>query len=94
MTIERLGPVDPVSKFNKTEKASRPEKKSKADSINVSDEAKSMGEMYNATESVKLSPDIRQDRVNEVKEKLKDPSYISDKIIESVAESVLDIFKI
>ena len=94
MTIERLGPVDPVSKFNKTDKASRPEKKSKADSINVSDEAKSMGELYKATENVKLSPDIRQDKIDEIKEKLKDPSYISEKVIESVAESVMDLFDI
>ncbi len=94
MTIERLGPVDPVAKFNKSEKTTRPEKKSKSDSINVSDEAKSMGELYKATESVKQAPDVRQDRINEVKEKLKDPSYINDKVLESVADSVMDLFKI
>ena len=94
MTIERLGPVDPVSKFNKTEKTSRSEKKAKADSINVSDEAKTMGEIYKTTEQVKLSPEVRQDRIDAVKEKLKDPDYISDKIIEFVAESVMDLFKI
>ena len=94
MMIDRLGSIDPVSKFNKAEKASKPTKKGKTDSIDLSAEAKAMGEMYKASENVKQSPDIRQDRVNEVKEKLKDPSYISDKIIESVAESVMDLFKI
>ena len=94
MTIERLGPVDPVAKFNKNGKTTRPEKKSKSDSINVSDEAKSMGELYKATETVKQAPDVRQDRIDEVKEKLKDPSYIDDKVLESVADSVMDLFKI
>ncbi|RKX79336.1 MAG: flagellar biosynthesis anti-sigma factor FlgM [Spirochaetes bacterium] len=94
MTIDKLGPIDPVSKYNKTEKASRPEKKEKSDSISVSKEAKSMGEIYKATEDIKLSPDIREDKVREVKEKLTDPSYISDKVIESVAESIMGLFEL
>jgi negative regulator of flagellin synthesis FlgM len=94
MTIDRLGPVDPVSKWNKTEKTSRTNKKAKPDSIDVSSEAKTMGEIYKATEEVKLSPEVRQDKIAEVKEKLKDPSYIDDKVLESVAESIMDVFKI
>ena len=94
MTIEGLGPVDPVAKFNKTEKTDKPSKTDKKDSINVSAEAKSMGELYKVAEIVKSSPDIRQDRVDEVKEKLKDPSYIDDRIIESVADNIMDLFDI
>ena len=94
MTIDKLGPIDPVSKFNKTEKTSRPVKKDEADSINVSDEAKSMGELYKAAEQVKAASDIRHDKVAEIKEKLKDPSYIDDKVVESVADKVLDLFGI
>ncbi len=92
MTIDRLGPVDPLSNFSKTEKSAKTVSKDKNDSISFSEEAKNKGEIYRATESVKLAPDIREDRVAEVKEKLKDPSYISDKILESVADSVLEIF--
>ena len=91
MTIERLGPVDPLSNYNKTEKPAKAEKKEKSDSISFSEEAKSKGEIYKATEEVKLSPDIRMDRVEEVKEKLKDPDYISEKIVESVADSVMKV---
>lgn len=94
MTIDRLGPVDPISKFNKTEKTSRPEKNQKSDSISVSEEAKNLGELYKASENVKQSPDIRYDRVAEVKEKLKDPSYLSEKIVEATAEKIMDAFGI
>lgn len=93
MTIEKLGPIDPVSKFNKTEKISKPSNKDKADSISFSEEAKSKGEVYKATEEVKLSPDIRQDRIDEVRRKLQDPSYIDEKVIEAVAERVIDLFQ-
>ncbi len=94
MTIEGLGPVDPVSKYNKTEKSEKPSKTQKNDSINVSAEAKNLGEIYKAAEGVKNSPDVRQDRIDEVKEKLKDPSYINDKVIESVAGKIMDMFEI
>lgn len=91
MTVDRLGPVDPLSNYGKTEKPVKPVKKDKSDSISFSEEAKSKGEIYKATEEVKLSPDIRMDRVEEVKEKLKDPDYISEKIVESVADSVMKV---
>ena len=94
MTIERLGPVDPVSKFNKTDKASKPAKQDGADSISFSEEAKSKGEIYKATEEVKLSPEIRQDRIDEVKKKLQDPNYIDDKVVEAVAEKVMNLFEL
>ncbi|MFP4563606.1 MAG: flagellar biosynthesis anti-sigma factor FlgM [Spirochaetia bacterium] len=94
MTIEGLGPVDPISKHNKTEKTSRPQKAEKSDSINVSEEAKNMGELYKAAESVKSSPDVRAEKIAEIKEKLKDPSYIDDKVIESVADSIMEMFEI
>jgi negative regulator of flagellin synthesis FlgM len=92
MTIDRLGPVDPSSQYNTTSKATKPVKKEKTDSISVSSEAKQMGEIFQATERVKNAPDIRQERVDEVKRKLQNPSYINDKVIESVANKIMDLF--
>ncbi len=94
MTIDKLGPIDPVSKFNKTEKVEKPSKNDKTDSISFSEEAKSKGEVYKVSEEVKLSPEIRQDRIDEVKKKLEDPNYIDDKVVEIVAERVIDLFQL
>lgn len=92
MTIDRLGPVDPVAKFNKAKQSERTQKQQKTDSVSFSQEAKNLGEIYKATETVKNAADVRMDRVNEVKEKLKDPNYIDNKIVESVADSIMDLF--
>lgn len=92
MTIDKLGPIDSISKYNKTEKVSRPEQQKPSDSISFSEEAKSKGEVYKATEEAKLAPEVRMDRVEEVRKKLEDPSYIDDAVVESVADSVLDVF--
>ena len=46
MTIERIGPMDPVQSFKKTKPANKPAKSQGADSINLSEEAKSKAEVY------------------------------------------------
>ena len=92
MNINSLGPVDPVSKQSKTSKIVKPVSTGGKDSIQISNDAKAMAEVYNAAETVKASPDVRMDRIEEIREKLKDPSYIDSKVIESVADSVMDMF--
>ena len=92
MNINSLGHVNSVTNQNKTNKVSKPVATDGKDSIKISNDAKAMAEVYSASETVKATPDVRMDRIEEVKEKLKDPSYIDNKIVESVAESVMDIF--
>jgi len=94
MTIDRVGPVDPVAKYNKTNKTSKVVRKNEADSVNVSDEAKRSAELLKAADTAKSSPDIRMDRVEEVKAKLQDPNYINDKVLGEVADSIMDMFGI
>jgi negative regulator of flagellin synthesis FlgM len=94
MTVERIGPLDPPSNIKKAEKAVKPQTKSDVDSINVSQEARSKAEVFTAIETAKSSPDVRMDRVEEVKRKLQDPSYPSEEIINKVAEGILKSFGI
>lgn len=92
MTIDKLGPVDPISNFNKTGKSVKSVKNEQNDSISISEDAKTMAEVYRTAEELKKIPDIRQDRIDEVKKKLEDPNYINDSVIDSVADSVLSVF--
>lgn len=94
MTIDKLGPINPAAKFNKAEKVAKPLNREKTDSIDFSEEAKSKGEVYKVSEEVKLTPEIRQDRIDEVKKKLEDPNYIDDTVVEAVAEKVIDLFQL
>jgi negative regulator of flagellin synthesis FlgM len=94
MTVERIGPLDPASNVNKTEKPAKLKAKSDVDSINVSEEARSKAEVFKALEAAKTAPDVRMDRVEEVKRKLKDPSYPSQEVIEKAADEILKSFGI
>jgi negative regulator of flagellin synthesis FlgM len=92
MTIERLGPVDPVSKYNKTEKPAKVAKSGPTDSVAVSEEARRAADLQKTAEAVSQTPDVRMDRVEEVKAKLQDPNYIDDAVVSAVADSLMDVF--
>lgn len=94
MTIERLGPIDPIRKYNKAEPVRETMSRGEADSIQVSDEAKVRAELLHAIELAKDVPEIRHDRVAEVQRKLEDPSYIDNRIIEAVADEIVSLFDI
>jgi negative regulator of flagellin synthesis FlgM len=94
MTIERIGPIDPVQNLKKAGNTAKPKASDGADSISFSAEAKSKAEVYNATELAKSAPLVRQERVEEVKRKLQDPSYISDKLIDALADKLMEYFEI
>ena len=93
MTIERLGPVDPVQRYSQTERTQRAAKPEN-DSVDFSDEARIKAEVFHITEQVRKTPDVRADRVEEVKRKLEDPNYIDDIVVEHVAEQIMDMFSI
>ena len=94
MTVEGVGPVDPVSNLKKVDRADKPRKAPGADSIQVSAEAKSAAEVYHAKELVKNSPDVRADRIAEVKKKLEEPNYLSDEMLSDVVDRIMDSFGI
>jgi negative regulator of flagellin synthesis FlgM len=94
MTIDRLGPIDPVSKYNKPEKNQRQVPAGGKDTIAFSTEARVKAELLNATEKVRQTPDVRMDRVAEVKKKLEDPNYINDKVVSGVADRIMELFDI
>ena len=67
MTIERIGPTDPVQSFKKTKPTEKPKPNQGADSINLSEEAKSKAEVYQAAEMAKNAPEIRWELVEAAK---------------------------
>ena len=94
MTVDRVSFPDPVPRPKKTERPARAEKTTAADSINVSVSAKEKAEIYNAAEVAKSSPDLRMDRIEEVRRKLDDPNYITDKVISELADRLMEVFKV
>lgn len=92
MSIERLGPVDPIQKLNQGEKATKAERQEGRDTISFSEEARIKADMHRLEETVRSTSDVRMDRVEEVKRRLEDPSYIDERVLDSVADRIMDAF--
>ncbi|OQY38918.1 MAG: hypothetical protein B6229_04785 [Spirochaetaceae bacterium 4572_7] len=92
MTINKIGPLDSINKTTKKAPVQQVKPKDSSDSIKVSKSAASRSELINAANIAKKAPDIRMDKVAEIKAKLQDPNYINSTVINSVADKIMEDF--
>lgn len=92
MTIEGLGPIQPNQPINRSDRSNSSHNARQGDSVSLSNEAKLRAELFQATEQVRASEDVRTDRIAEVKAKLQDPSYIDNTVLSTVADRLMDVF--
>lgn len=85
--VTQLNNVQNIRKTDNSVKVS-----AESDSISVSKEAVEMAEAYYMDKVAADTPDVRADRIAEVKAKIKDPSYLSNAIIQSAAEKLMTSF--
>ena len=85
--VNSISPLNNVQNLRKAEGAAKAT--STTDSVSVSDEAKEMAEIYFMDKVAAETPDVRADRVAELKEKIKDPSYLNDAVFGSAADKFL-----
>lgn len=91
--IDKIGGVNPPNNLQNLRKNENTNRVSNdSDSIHVSDEAIEKAEAYYLQKIADETPDVRADRVAEVKAKIKDPSYLSDAVIQSTAEKIMTSF--
>jgi negative regulator of flagellin synthesis FlgM len=88
-----IGRIDNVNPLNNVQNVRRTQAKdntySTAYSVSVSDEAKAAAEAYYLNQVAEETPDVRQDLVAAIKEKIKDPNYLNQAVIASTADRIL-----
>ena len=88
--INKLGAMTPIDNVQNTKRTQGTGSvKSSSDSISVSKEAKEMAEAYYLKEVADETPDVRTDLVAQIKEKIKDSSYLSAEVLNSTAERIM-----
>ncbi|MBP3743758.1 MAG: flagellar biosynthesis anti-sigma factor FlgM [Treponema sp.] len=85
--ISNVTQVNNVQNLRKTENTAKVSRD--VDSISVSEEAKEMAEAYYLEQVAKETPDVRADKIAELKEKIKDPNYLNNAVINSAADKFL-----
>jgi negative regulator of flagellin synthesis FlgM len=90
MTIDRISSLEPIQPGKKPGRTNEVRTAPQTDSISISSEAIEKAEILRAMDIVAASPEIREDRVAELKAKINDPTYINDKVLNATAERLID----
>jgi negative regulator of flagellin synthesis FlgM len=90
MTIDRVGPIDPIQPGKRPGKTGQVQDSPKSDSIDISSEAQEKSELLRVQKLAEAAPDVRLEKVAELKEKINDPSYINDSVVNATANKLLD----
>ncbi|MDR1587557.1 MAG: flagellar biosynthesis anti-sigma factor FlgM [Treponema sp.] len=92
MMVDRIGHIDPIQPEKKPGRSEPVRGRDKTDSINLSSEALEKAEIYQVVELIKSFPEIGEDRIAELREKINDPSYIDERLINATADKIMDAF--
>ena len=91
MVIDKIGNINNIVETKNTKSVSKTKSTGKADSIQISSEAKNAAEVARYAKIVQDAPDIRVDKVREIKAKIEDGSYdkfTDDKVLQMVADKI------
>jgi negative regulator of flagellin synthesis FlgM len=92
MTIGRTGPIDQARPLNEGGRVSTTGKAAKPDvTVSISKEAFKKADWLSVVETVSAAPDVRTDRVAELKAKINDPAYINESLLNGTADKIIDV---
>ena len=84
--------MSPIQAGKKAGQFNQVREAAKTDFISLSSEAVEKSALYHAMDLVSTAPDIRSDRVAELKAKINDPSYLNKRILEATADKIMTAF--
>jgi len=92
MVIEKIGNINNISEPKKNRPVSERRDEIRGDSINISPEGKMAAENAKNAQIIRETPDVRTDRVKDIKMRIDNGSYNFDdnKILEMVADRIVD----
>ncbi len=90
MVIDKIGNINNIVETKKTKTVSNTKEAKKGDSVQISSEGKKAADAAKIAQVVRETPDIRADRVSQIKEQIANGSYdFNDgKILEMVADKI------
>ncbi len=91
MMVDRIGPIEPIQPGKKTGRNEQVSGRGdRTDTINLSTEAKERAEKYQVLELIKAAPELDEARIVELRQKIDDPSYLNDKVVNETAEKIIN----
>ncbi len=91
MVIDKIGNINNIVDTKNTKPVSRNKSIDKSDSVQISSEAKSAAEQAKISQIVKDTPDVRAEKVRDIKARIAEGTYDKfddNKVLEMVAEKI------
>lgn len=93
MMIDKISRVSQLGNVQGTKRTSAvQELPSALDEISVSAEAKEMADAFYINKVSEETPDVRSDLVEQIKQKIRDPNYLSEAVIAATADQILSAY--
>jgi len=89
MTVNRIGHVEPIPSGKKPGRSEPVGGNDKTDTIDLSAQAKEKAERYQVLQLIKSAPETDEARIAELRQKIEDPSYINDRIVNATADKII-----
>ena len=90
MNIEKIGSIQKLFKIGHTNQQKNINPSDQNFQVSLSQEAKKQAEIAKFTEIIKNTPDVRIDKVNEVKRKIQSGNYFSNFSKELLATKLIE----
>jgi len=93
MEINGLGGIRPIDNTNKLNKVNLKSDSlgSGSDKLEISEEAKKLAELSKYQQVVNTAPDVREEKLAEVKAKLESGAYNNEEVMNAVAEKLMKV---
>lgn len=90
MMIDKLKGINPLENISKKSSVQQVSRTKTEDTISISAESQRLSEAYLAKKIAMEAPDVRLDKVEEMRRKINDPSYLQH-AIEELANRFLSV---
>lgn len=90
MTVDRIGPLEPIQPGKKPGRSVHVGGNDKTDSINLSPQAMEQAEKYQVLELIRSAPELDEARIAELRQKIEDPAYLNERVINATAENIVN----
>ena len=93
MMIDKISRVNQIGNVQSTKRSAAVQGVPSAlDEISVSAEAKEMADAFYINKVAQETPDVRSDLVEQIKQKIRDPNYLSEAVIAATADQILSAY--
>jgi len=90
MTVNRIGHLEPIPPGKRPGRNEHLGGSDSTDTISLSTEAKVKAERYQVLELIKSAPELDEARIAELRQKIDDPAYLNERVINATAENILN----